>query len=711
MTKKNTKRSLILSVLSLLVCCSMLIGSTFAWFTDEVASGKNKIVAGNLDVELAYYNGSAWESVNNATDLFTGNLWEPGHTEVVYLKLSNLGSLALKYQLGVNIVSETSGTNVDGKTFKLSDYIYMGVVENVNGETGAYADREAAVSAVSRASIISTGYTKSGSMLKDADDLYLAVVVYMPESVGNEANYKTGTVAPEIDLGINLVATQLTAENDSFGNDYDADALVCDVLATPATFAEILANAQEGTVIGMAAGEYIGTITIPQNNITLVSNAAIVDSVDLNGKDGVTLDGLTFYAIYDQIQTSNYKSGAYKPSGYYASITNTTSTPYGADDVVIKNCTFKTFDYTIGWGNYDPATYCAIDFEDAGRVSGPSANVTIENCTFETPAVNHIRLNYVDGDVVVKNNKFVAPTSHHNINASGNKANWTVTGNAFSNWADGEYAFGTSRDSGTEVLTLKIVNNTFNKSLAKNAEIPVLSIKSSYTAANSVVVVENNVANNGNATIDAAIRNDYKYYMTGDSGFATVSSKADIKNALSNGFDVVDAGGANIGKLEYGLNTSLVPAGKTVTISNAVIDGWNYGNAVAGTVVFENCTFTSDSAYSIHFDAGNGDVVFNNCVLEGWCSFGSAIKSVTFNDCTIRGNGIYSIVRCYQDFTMENCVIDASNTITTDVYQDGIDVVSGCTATMINCTNVNGSVKDLFEAEDIAGTDGAVIIK
>ena len=60
---------------------------------------------------------------------------------------------------------------------------------------------------------------------------------------------------------------------------------------------------------------------------------------------------------------------------------------------------------------------------------------------------------------------------------------------------------------------------------------------------------------------------------------------------------------------------------------------------------------------------------------------------------------------------MENCVIDASSTITTDVYQDGIDVVSGCTATMINCTNVNGSVKDLFEAEDIAGTDGAVIIK
>ncbi|MBP3497850.1 MAG: hypothetical protein J6K33_08465, partial [Alistipes sp.] len=213
MTKqKSTKRALLLSALSLLMCVSMLIGSTFAWFTDSVTSGNNKIVAGNLDIELEYYNGSAWKTVNNATDLFTGELWEPGHTEVVYLKMSNLGSLALKYQLGINIVSETSGTNVYGNTFKLSDYIYMGVVENVNGETGAYAmddtGRAQAIAEATNAAIISTGYTKTGSMVKDANALYLAVVVYMPNSVENEANYKPGTTPPEINLGINLVATQ-----------------------------------------------------------------------------------------------------------------------------------------------------------------------------------------------------------------------------------------------------------------------------------------------------------------------------------------------------------------------------------------------------------------------------------------------------------------------------------------------------------------------
>ena len=105
MSKKSTKRALLMSILSLLLCVTMLMGTTFAWFTDNVTSGRNTIQSGNLDVELEYYNGTAWKSVEAATDLFENELWEPGHTEVVYLRLSNLGSLALKYQLGINVVS------------------------------------------------------------------------------------------------------------------------------------------------------------------------------------------------------------------------------------------------------------------------------------------------------------------------------------------------------------------------------------------------------------------------------------------------------------------------------------------------------------------------------------------------------------------------------------------------------------------------------
>ena len=108
---KSTKRALVTSVLAMLVCAAMLIGSTFAWFTDSAASGKNKIVAGNLDVELEYaaeFNDEGtvktWSPVDADVSLFsefekdgvTKNLWEPGHTEAVYLKVRNAGTLALK---------------------------------------------------------------------------------------------------------------------------------------------------------------------------------------------------------------------------------------------------------------------------------------------------------------------------------------------------------------------------------------------------------------------------------------------------------------------------------------------------------------------------------------------------------------------------------------------------------------------------------------
>ena len=51
---KSTKRALLTSVLALLMCVTMLVGATFAWFTDTASTGVNKIQAGNLDVKLMY---------------------------------------------------------------------------------------------------------------------------------------------------------------------------------------------------------------------------------------------------------------------------------------------------------------------------------------------------------------------------------------------------------------------------------------------------------------------------------------------------------------------------------------------------------------------------------------------------------------------------------------------------------------------------------
>ena len=46
MNSKSTKRALLTSVLAMVVCLAMLVGSTFAWFTDTATTGVNKIQAG-----------------------------------------------------------------------------------------------------------------------------------------------------------------------------------------------------------------------------------------------------------------------------------------------------------------------------------------------------------------------------------------------------------------------------------------------------------------------------------------------------------------------------------------------------------------------------------------------------------------------------------------------------------------------------------------
>ena len=220
---KSTKRALSTSIVALILCFSMLLGTTFAWFTDSVVSENNIIKSGNLDVTLEYYDGTKWVDVKGASDILTGDLWEPGYVDTAYLRIKNAGSLALKYQLGVNIVSEKTGKTSKGETITLSDYIYFDVIEGVDGETSAYKTREEALAVTTEKALISAGYTKAASLDAGSDYVYLAMVVYMPTWVGNEANHN-GIDKPEINLGIKITATQMTTESDSFDKYYDSAA-------------------------------------------------------------------------------------------------------------------------------------------------------------------------------------------------------------------------------------------------------------------------------------------------------------------------------------------------------------------------------------------------------------------------------------------------------------------------------------------------------
>ena len=219
---RNLKRSLVFSIVSLLTCLVMLIGATFAWFTDSVSTGKNTITAGNLDVELYYKDADgSYKPVEQNTAVFDDNAWwEPGYTQIAYLKVKNTGTLALKYQFAVNVKAQTAGTNVDGQAFNLSDYLVFGAAQADSEIT--YTTREQAWAAAG--STVGLNSYQSSASLAPKQEQFVALVLYMPTDVGNAANYKTGTTAPSIDLGINLIATQDTVESDSFDDQYDAGA-------------------------------------------------------------------------------------------------------------------------------------------------------------------------------------------------------------------------------------------------------------------------------------------------------------------------------------------------------------------------------------------------------------------------------------------------------------------------------------------------------
>ena len=107
MNSKNTRRALLSSVVAMLVCFTMLLSTTFAWFTDTAVSASNKIVAGTLKVDLEVLTAEGFKSIKEKSDpIFNYEKWEPGYTEVKVLKIENEGSLALKWV--AKFVSETA---------------------------------------------------------------------------------------------------------------------------------------------------------------------------------------------------------------------------------------------------------------------------------------------------------------------------------------------------------------------------------------------------------------------------------------------------------------------------------------------------------------------------------------------------------------------------------------------------------------------------
>ena len=200
--KKATKRALLTSVMALVMCVVMLVGTTFAWFTDTASTAVNKIVAGNLDVDIVGEDGKTLDgkTLNFVNKENQSNiLWEPGATFFTQgFKIVNKGNLALKYKVVV------SGTTGDAKLLKAIDFAF------VTDNTTPDANPES--------------FANEGKLLKQNDSAPANNGVYylrghMKEEAGNE--YKNLTLDG---ISITVYATQYTYEKDSFDELYDANA-------------------------------------------------------------------------------------------------------------------------------------------------------------------------------------------------------------------------------------------------------------------------------------------------------------------------------------------------------------------------------------------------------------------------------------------------------------------------------------------------------
>ena len=286
--KKTTKHALISSLISLALCFAMLVGTTFAWYTDSITSGRNNIVAGSLNLSLTYRkvvnDVETWAEVTDQTPIFPDDLsFEPGAVHVAYVKVANTGDLAFKYSLAAVVDSETKGTNQAGDYFYLSDYLKFKAVATDT----VYTTRADAVAALGTnpPSLAGGASLADAAVLKAGDpEVMLALIIYMPEDVGNVANPLPGDAnKPKITFGLDAVATQYTIEKDSFDDQYDAAAVMPEIVSDFSSMKEVLANVSTTEPVTI---QLTDNIIVPddaeKSYISIPANTDV--TLDLNGK-------------------------------------------------------------------------------------------------------------------------------------------------------------------------------------------------------------------------------------------------------------------------------------------------------------------------------------------------------------------------------------------------------------------------------------------
>ena len=391
MTKTNSKKALLSSAFALVLSVAMLIGTTFAWFTDTASTGVNKIVSGNLKVDIIGENSDSHiEKLNfkkaAATDTEAGAaiLWEPGCRYLTEgFRIANKGNLALKWKAQVN-----KGTTAANEgNFDLLDVIDFYLVTKAADGT----ETETALDEF-------TGNLKK----TETSDVYYIKGV-MQTTAGND--YQGLTLDG---ITITVVATQDTVENDSFNNQYDKDAEYPILVTTGDELQAIVSNATAPVNIVLANSITTNNFVIPADkDVTLDLNGRTVtnagshtilnkghltltdSSTDKSGQI-ISLKGNTAALRNGDNAVCVVEGGTISRDGANGNtwhvVENFGKMTFNGGKVVLKNG--NGFAITNGWNYFDPGASTTHAVMEINALELDTDSSGIKNCRYGDLTVN-----------------------------------------------------------------------------------------------------------------------------------------------------------------------------------------------------------------------------------------------------------------------------------------------------------------------------------
>ena len=406
--RKATKRALLTSVMALVMCVVMLVGTTFAWFTDTASTSVNKIEAGNLKVQLQVKENDQWVDAKGKTLQFVKAangkdqkvLWEPGATyQLPELRVVNAGDLNLKYKIVINGI---------GGSAKLNEVIDWTMT--VDGATEAINPATA------------VDHTLNANATKDA---YNTIVISGTMQTTADNDYQNETID---DVSITVYATQAVGEYDSNSNTYDENAEY-PTITTGAKLEEVFADANVDFGYGSTSTE---SVTLDGKGVAVVSDwtdAWVNSDTTIKGvtfKNGavfsaktdnvtVTLEGCTFYAC-DQSKLTYTGNNSLTNSGAGMCLNLEKSSHTGVK-FIVKDCTFVgenddtlsaegpryNGDGTVN-GMKKRGHAIALD-AICGGGTGTLDSLLIEGCTIDGVRGNAIQLYGTTGAITIKDTK------------------------------------------------------------------------------------------------------------------------------------------------------------------------------------------------------------------------------------------------------------------------------------------------------------------